>query len=674
MLQRRRAAGQPQAGAQVESQRVPSLADTASLLTRVTHIATGFRMLILSDLRLSDLAMFKTAMGDAAYNEMLSGVRVVEGLGHHLGALESTADRDALVEFLTQTQLQSGRLIVVAQSQETRSGRQFLNRSLIEALNKAGVDVHVALEPQGGQVGAFTVTTDGRVTYAGGGRAESLPGDPAVRAQIDRLNRLREAESILGSYQRFVKDEYRKAEDVKQAREALEGELENYLRTIVGNIRSGASGRAQGTLAEPAAQAQALARVEAEHPVEQLLTPAVMAQFRELNRQGPYRVTLERALETARTTGRMPPEGIDALWELDREVAQRLLGESGMSGRAQRQTMAQLPGAAPGMAARGTATILLAIEVVNLVAPIVQDQQRRNANRDVGVGGSDIDWWLAKGVRPDVYGIQHNWLSKDEPTTDLNRVRELYRDDDLDYLALTGIPEDRLMPFTVWSAGHLKNFRDWDLFVERAVNSGTLRRSGPDIEDLSWEYRKGSIAKGTVYGYNITIGWGSSDLLNKALRSAATEVVRATEQQISMRETKPGELSAPDSGVISRADTYRSATLYETLPQATGRKKFKANVEPVLYTLFRQRRRTGYSKDALFLTFSPAASSEREVPTGYVVVGGADFNTYVQVYDTDNIVSMPVQGPLGTDRIDKLLLPNTREVLLAKVADLEDVH
>jgi hypothetical protein len=113
--------------------------------------------------------------------------------------LESPADRTGLVNLLKATYLQSGELTVVAQSQERLSGRQFLNRSLIEALNQVGVDVNVALEPgPGGGVGTIIVDTTepSRRRAAGGSSASRVATDAG---QVQRFLKLQEAEEILSS-------------------------------------------------------------------------------------------------------------------------------------------------------------------------------------------------------------------------------------------------------------------------------------------------------------------------------------------------------------------------------------------------------------------------------------------------------------------------------------------
>ena len=54
-----------------------------------------------------------------------------------------------------------------------------------------------------------------------------------------------------------------------------------------------------------------------------------------------------------------------------------------------------------------------------------------------------------------------------------------------------------------------------------------------------------------------------------------------------------------------------------------------------------------------------------------VVVGGADYNTYVDIYNTPNVIAVPTDHPI-IDKAPSNEFPNRSEMLLAKVSDLED--
>jgi hypothetical protein len=223
----------------------------------------------------------------------------------------------------------------------------------------------------------------------------------------------------------------------------------------------------------------------------------------------------------------------------------------------------------------------------------------------------------------------------------------------------------------IWASSHIENFRDWDSFIIAAVRAGRLRSSGTDVEHLTWEYRTTHI-HGTWSGHDVTTEWRRSDQLDHILQASARAMVATSEQQIAQQATQPGVLSVGD--VVSRGGSYRSPGLFERKPRAVGRRRFRhGTTEPRLYTLAHQQTRTGYSPDAQFYVFEPQAAQGEGVPEDYVVVGGADYNTYTEIYETANIVVWRNADGYG-GHLDVSLRPNTEEVLLAKIEDLEEVR
>jgi hypothetical protein len=675
-LQASRAAGRTPSGGPAAPAPDP---DTASLLTRVTHRPTGFRILYVGDLRGSDLTLFRQAMGEAAYGEMLSGVRVIQGLQHHLGALESPADRTGLVELLKATYLKSGEVTVVAQSQERVVRRQFLNRSLIEALNQAGIDVHVALEPgPRGQVGTITVDTSGAVTASGGGTIESHPGAPQVREQVQRLLKLREAEEILTKYEHFLPGPARQSRVMTASRERFQRMLENYLETTIGNVQRGAAGRAQPALRDPAVQTSALQGVQASYPLrgEDRLTPATMETLRELNRKAPYLVTWERELAKARETGRVSEAGLEALWELEPEMAKQLVQSSGLSPRQQRSTLGSLPGQPASVGSRVVGTAMLAITLFNEVAPLIAEHRRASREEHVGRQLGNIIWWQSKGVYPNMEGVNDRWFRSNDWTTDSAEIYELLDSGDLDWLSLTGIDDSQWDIFAVWASTRLQNLRDWDTYIvqsdvegEKDAHYRSLRITGKLSDNsLRFEYRVTRISGKTV-GFDLDEEWRFSQRLNTILRAAASHIAEVSKKQIASAPTQLGSQVRSGAGPLGA-----SRPLFADKPQPTSRKRFRHGLsDPALYTVFKQQSRT-FERDAVFYVFPNSVSPEQPVPDGYVIVGGADYNTYVGIYYKPNLILKRLGPEHYGGTLWQTVYPNWYEVLLAKEADLEDVR
>lgn len=633
--------------------------DTASLLTRVTHQRSQTSWLYVGDLRGADLTLFRHAMGDQPYTEMLRGVTAIVGLQHHLGTLSTTADRDGLVDLLTRTYLQNGRLTVLAQSQESFGGRQFLNRSLISALTELGIEVHVAMEPgAGGQVSTVNLTTQG-VTTAPGGRIQSFAPSTTLQPELARLAQLREAEEILTRYERFLTEPGRQSGTVMAARQTLEQALGDCLRVVLSGVRTGSTGRATPSTTNPADQANALTRVRVMQPIEADLTPANMNALRELRRIGPHREIFEEELAAARTSGRMSDRGIDALWELDPQMAAKLVGESGLSRRQQRQVIARLPGQPLPVRTRVMGGVLLAITVFQEIAPLIQQHQQQSFDDNVWKPLQDILWWQEKGVFPNVQAVNEEWFSSDEWTTSPERIQSLLNAKDIDYLALTGIDGKYWDAFTIWASTHLVNLRDWDSYISRP---NVVRSTGRFIDDESaqWQFRKHRISSGTIYGHDLTEEWETNDRLTLILNFAARNMVQATTRQIEAVATGPGPYDGP---AISAAGSFRSQTIYAGKPQASRKVTFIAGRDEYsLYTIALRRRIYGYPEDSEFFVF-PSSAVAGEIPSGYVLVGGADYNTYQNIYKVRNF--MPT-----SDGDYYVAEPNRVEMLLARESDL----
>ena len=96
---------------------------------------------------------------------------------------------------------------------------------------------------------------------------------------------------------------------------------------------------------------------------------------------------------------------------------------------------------------------------------------------------------------------------------------------------------------------------------------------------------------------------------------------------------------------------FDSTPAYSGAPKAAGRKRFKPEAKPILYTLYDQHKRRNFDHDALFYVF-PDSHSGEEVPAGYVVVGGADYNTYIRVYNSPNrTTSLETEIPQSATRV-----------------------
>lgn len=636
-------------------------ADRASLLVRATHEPTGTAVLFLGDLRGEDLTAFRQAMG-TRFEEVTRGVRVISGFQHHMGALESGGDQTGLRELLSATYLRTGSLSLVIQSQETRSGRQYLNRSLIAGLNQMGVDVHLAMDP-GGSAGAITVNTDNTVRHSGG-RTETHPGSDTVRRHVRSLVQLEEAHDTLSRYGRHAPgaEEFRRV--VEGSRDRLRTKLSSYLDLVLGGVRTGGSGRAQQSLANPD-QIRA-AEGDLDRLQYRLMMPAEMRDLRELRRLGPHLDTLEREMRDARRTGRLSQAGIEALWEVSPQRARQLVQGSKLPRREQQRVLRQVPGQPMGARGRWVGGALIAISLFNEAAPLIQAEQARSYDRDVARFLGDILFWQGAGVTPAVQAVDDNqWPYENEWTTDPARISALLAEREVSYLAVTGIEESQWDAFMIWAQSSIQNYGDWQALIS---DNDALRASGDYIDQLEWSYRTGRIT-GTTFGHDLDVEWVHSPRLTTILRAAAAAMVSQSREEIAAVATAPGPRSQT---TISAIGSHVGRALYSDMPQANRVARFRTTIAtPTLYTYRGQRERTGVSPNARLYVF-PDSAYDGELPNGYVLVGGADYNTYVTI----------AAGPNQVDRsfVDRYGIVRTyttrgrSPLMLARSEDLEEIR
>jgi hypothetical protein len=251
------------------------------------------------------------------------------------------------------------------------------------------------------------------------------------------------------------------------------------------------------------------------------------------------------------------------------------------------------------------------------------------------------------------------WPRQNEWTTSPARIQELLNEGELDWLSLTSITDDQWDNFTTWVSSHLINILDWDGTI---TNATAVKGEGPHFDEKTWSSRKETIVP-TTLDFELKVEWVQSPRLTKILNAAAERVVAETERQLALPAA--GRVPA-DPMQTTEPGGHVERTIYTGKPQASGKKRFRQSIEePLLYTLYLQKPRTGFPKDAPLYVF-PNSASPNKVPEGYVVVGGADMPGYRAILSAQNLVLLP-GDEYATPR-----KPNACEVLLARAADLED--
>ena len=364
-------------------------------------------------------------------------------------------------------------------------------------------------------------------------------------------------------------------------------------------------------------------------------------------------------LQAARTTGKLSERGIEALWERTRARPSTCSGPRGFRGASSAVCSRALPGRAMPMRGRIGGAGMPALQVAMDVAPAVQAVQEKQHSENVGAAMADVLWWLDKGVVPHVVGVSDP-IGANERTYDLKEILDLNRAGDLDYLAITAVDEEEIESgFLIWASSHLVNYRDWFAFIE---SSEAIRGTGDDIATRQWSFRAGDV-KDRWYGFDVTETWLPSPALTRILNSAAVTMLKGGPEEPG-RTRRPGTeeaIARLGSGAGPRQEQqwvsqrYKPLDIFGGLPQSTGKKRFR-DPRRILYRVGSPASIEGFRADSVLYTF-PASAVDAEVPDGYVVVGGADFATYEQIYRNNDI------GPAAR-----------RELMLAREDQLEDVR
>ena len=180
--------------------------------------------------------------------------------------------------------------------------------------------------------------------------------------------------------------------------------------------------------------------------------------------------------------------------------------------------------------------------------------------------------------------------------------------------------------------------------------------------------RTGRISE-TTLGHDLDVVWIQSTRLTTILRATARAMIATSRQEIQAVAQGPGPRTPL---TISAVGSHHYRAIYADMPQALRTVRFRDSVEePTLYTYRRQLERTGLSRSARLYVF-PASAYHGELPDGYVLVGGADYNTYVTIASASNRVDLSYTDQYG--RVQTYVTTARMPLMLARPEDLEEVR
>ena len=655
-------------------------ADAASKLVRITPIGGKFNLLVVGDLRGSDLKELHKQMGDANFRDFVKDTRVLGGIQHHLGAVNNKADVEGIRLLLKAIGPTAEPLTAVVQTGEAK------NENLIKALQESGVRVVTLGEIDPAKLASVTFTTKGELRSQ---RASVFEAGETIRAAQQRIVSLTLAAEALEKYPDEVRTVGKTPSEIATG---LRAEA-NRLRMLVDARQELATSKLHASTAIPNVENQLqqnerdLKRVEgAEAEVGGQIQ--VLARFRP--RAEEIRAERQRSRQRGESSLRLRQLIAQVMPEQAQKILAEELSQESLSKRGERRArraararlkeqgrLSQLaePGAPrfTGIVSPrgGVAVVLIASEILALAEPIVSQyvQEKKEAkHKDFYTFFEVASWWQERGASVPVTGLvddkevaDAHLLSsaKRRIWTDLPKERQV-PESELDDESKSAKPLEKLYipqmifwkdPSVVWDSFRnwvSSNVKDYDDYASefKDVNNPAIRHIyKPGFEDWLWEIRTGKIEDGHVVDV-----WQFSPELTVIMQATAKRVIQGTEQKIEKEKARKGTSGVSKQTTIGPAVSSSDDDPWIGQPATalTGIGKFKASASRKVYGnyRFRETERPLWSKEdePTFLVYG----SESGPKAGYVLIGGGDYNTYqamrsarVWTYDPEGAVKLP---------------------------------
>jgi hypothetical protein len=283
---------------------------------------------------------------------------------------------------------------------------------------------------------------------------------------------------------------------------------------------------------------------------------------------------------------------------------------------------------------RAAAGILIAVELANQIAPVVEQVRAGHHARDVQKFLSVIMWWQEKSVMPELHAVYDRWFDDDRVATQPGEIKKMVEQGELDYLALTRIEDQAQWDmFNIWMVQHVRNLDDYRALVPPAdLWDAPLRWTGA-WEIAKWEYRA-AILEETLTGYELKETWRSHPRLDIIMHEVARQVLENTRTELaSAWEKRQERLPGPS---MSASGTHVSRPVLAYV-RPVRRVRFKAGMSESdrrAYAVVTEKRVLDgdqyYDDKPVFYVLPPSAAPV-DIDPDYLLVTGADFNTYARL-------------------------------------------
>jgi len=672
------------AEAAASGRKIPSpKIDSTSPLVKMQKNGDPYATVILGDLRGEDYQKLKEAMEaeqPGSFNGFFRNVRLIKGINHHAGVVRNQKDVDGILSFVKATRYAKydGISIIVQTKGElelcdARSGQQ-LRPVLVEALTWGGFSVTVV------NAGSETVASSS-VGSSNGGVANIGPNANRYtlsEADAELVRRLRSERNEVREWHEIYnkhKDEFgsifgkgasrnlkRELSNAMKTIDQLSNRLENLLyqnRTSL-NLQEGEISPLNHT-----AIRETIRLIRAEH--EKATIAARTTAVEDMNAISVLKMVRRgRLLENSiraeiqdmfnnpkKSAGRL----LELMEKLDVPIRRKL--------RRNRQNLRTLEtqltrailnnnsimaaggaGASSGKMRIGggiAAAILLIAELGQMGLEVYDSYEKSEANA-LKSQFEVFKWWIARGAKPTAAGWEDRSFNEhDKRVGGYKAIAGLLSSGKLAGIHLYFNDSKRQwFNFMLWLTSKIRSYDDYvDQFIhipERTVKH--YHESDGDFPNGDWRYRKlwwdrdASTNSGARKEY-----WVTNKSLNRIMKPVMNRAVARTESNIAYTWARREKAKAASPFPVMKSadgidenEARISAGMAITKMKPTSRAKFKPNAgNKNMYSHIDVRKKTidandWWDNEPYFLVFE-----NDNAPTGYVLVSGANFNTYAAI-------------------------------------------
>ncbi|NNB86280.1 hypothetical protein [Corallococcus exiguus] len=646
--------------------------DRSSYLTRVTRPADRASVVILGDMRGSDLAAIRSAMEGqrvGSWAEFFQGMTTLSGFSHHVGRMDA-GHVAGMMSLLEVTLLRNGTLRVVEQTNP--DDHSTTRAETMELMSRLGIELVTAEMPTAGAVPSGAGASGDRLTVRGPNAQARAITPSALTDGLARIERLAQARSTLDVWRPFFEEldpsakKYFDTELLPQIEQSLQ-HLRAAVRTAMeaalrvrteGRKAEGGTGRdytanggRRGT-----AFVTALSAIPRTTQAETTLGPKGLEALEKCRQMGPRQVPLQVAVHAALTRGEYSDKAFAHMLSALEPTTRNSLLTGRRGGPTTRLKAFQrvrvqfafqqavlgtgelsIPrhwSSGARATTRGGAGFFALLEIINsVVEPIVEGIR---TEKRIFAGSNLLPFvrrfllWRQMGVAPRLVGVDDGLLEVREERDPVKVVEGLNEGLwDALYFEKPGISDADVIVFGAWMTQYIRNLDEFFSFFMDSYQDALSWDGGEvDWTKATWKVKVGRYE---YSGQNHVVeSWYTHPKLTQLMQVFTGGLIANTNLLLD-------ELGR--EGKISDETFSRIGSLNELnlLPPPRGRARLKSGLtkmspQPMPVELYttghqpeRQQRKVQWTNTLpQFYVYPDIMRSDGD----YVLVGGADFNTY----------------------------------------------